>query len=53
MKNLADGSQVFLRREDAGYAVEHYAPNGSLADRIECESFLEARAVFAEHPEMW
>lgn len=53
MRNLEDGSQVFIRQGNDGYSVEHYAINGMLADKIDCDNFMEARAVFAEHPSNW
>ena len=53
MRNLDDGSQVFLRRSNNGYSVEHYAPNGMLADSLDCEDYTEAKACFNEHPSNW
>ena len=53
MRKLSDGSTVYIRQDNEGYYVEHIAVNGMTADRIDCESFLEARAVFKEHPSNW
>lgn len=53
MRNLEDGSTVYIRNEGNRYCVEHIAQNGITADRVECDTFFEARAVFAEHPANW
>lgn len=53
MRILEDGSQVVIRRTQGGFAVEHIAVAGTIADTIVCDTFQEARAAFAYGPSRW
>lgn len=53
MRKLDDGSMLYIRRNGAGYRVEHIANNGVLASEFECDTLGEARAAFHFGPARW
>jgi hypothetical protein len=53
MRTLEDGSTIAIRKNGAGFIVEHITAQGVPGDAIECDTISEARAAFHYGPSRW
>ena len=53
MRELENGSTLYIRRKGIGFTVEHISAAGMLADSIDCDNLAEARAALAFGPDRW